>query len=252
MTKAILLWIFLSEVINTKWNDCAGIFLDFGSNVGVQARKFFEPDLYPNAPLVPLFERLYGPVETRRKKFCVIGFEANPHHTERLKLVENCHRKLGWKTIFFSETAVSNKDGVVDFYADAEPEHNEWGSSIFDHNKKNLKYSIKSVDIASFIKKNLAVNFTRTVVAKMDIEGSEYIVLPHMLESEILCNETLAEIMIEWHPKMVPVEQKEIVQKSENIMHLLSKQTCVVTKVTNFDDESYLFDTKPFPAECLK
>ena len=63
---------------------CYHVYLDVGSNVGVQVRKLFEPSLYPKAPFVTVFDKEFGPVEARKKSVCAVGFEPNPHHTKRL------------------------------------------------------------------------------------------------------------------------------------------------------------------------
>ena len=63
---------------------CFHVYLDVGSNVGVQVRKLFEPSFYPGAPFVNVFDKEFGPVEARRKSVCAVGFEPNPHHTKRL------------------------------------------------------------------------------------------------------------------------------------------------------------------------
>jgi hypothetical protein len=40
---------------------CYHVYLDVGSNVGVQVRKLFEPDLYPDAPVLEVFNSVFGP-----------------------------------------------------------------------------------------------------------------------------------------------------------------------------------------------
>merc|ERR1711959_94768 len=42
-------------------NGCTQIYLDIGSNVGVQVRKLFEPHLYPEASVLPIFDKVFGP-----------------------------------------------------------------------------------------------------------------------------------------------------------------------------------------------
>ena len=41
---------------------CGHVYLDIGSNRGVQVRKLFEPQRYPGAPVLQLFEQLFGDV----------------------------------------------------------------------------------------------------------------------------------------------------------------------------------------------
>jgi len=39
---------------------CKYIYLDVGSNRGIQVRKIFEPYLYPEADVLPVFENVFG------------------------------------------------------------------------------------------------------------------------------------------------------------------------------------------------
>ena len=39
---------------------CKHIYLDMGSNRGVQIRKLYEPDLYFNATIIPFFNEHFG------------------------------------------------------------------------------------------------------------------------------------------------------------------------------------------------
>ena len=64
---------------------CHHVYLDVGSNVGVQVCKLFQPSYYPNAPFLTIFDKEFGPVDERRTSVCAVGFEPNPHHTKRLK-----------------------------------------------------------------------------------------------------------------------------------------------------------------------
>ena len=39
---------------------CKFIYIDVGSNRGIQVRKIFEPNLYPEADVLPVFEKVFG------------------------------------------------------------------------------------------------------------------------------------------------------------------------------------------------
>ena len=39
---------------------CYHVYLDVGSNVGVQVRKLFQPEDYPRAKVLPVFEDFFG------------------------------------------------------------------------------------------------------------------------------------------------------------------------------------------------
>ena len=41
------------------------MFLDLGSNRGLQIRKLYEPDTFPLAPVLPLYEKFFGRAQDR-------------------------------------------------------------------------------------------------------------------------------------------------------------------------------------------
>ena len=77
---------------------CYHVYMDVGSNIGVQVRKLYEPDLYKKAPFIKLFKEGFGSIQERRKHpgvtdtVCAVGFEPNPHHVKILsgkKIIKN-------------------------------------------------------------------------------------------------------------------------------------------------------------------
>ena len=77
-----------------QFRNCKRVFLDFGSNIGVQIRKLYEPELYSynwgmlSSPLIPIFDDYFGHGRHEASDICAIGFEMNPAHTARLKSLE--------------------------------------------------------------------------------------------------------------------------------------------------------------------
>merc|ERR550539_841072 len=60
---------------------CTFVYLDMGTNIGVQIRKLYEPDLFPGAPIIPLFDKYFGKIEERDfSEICSVGWEPNPSH----------------------------------------------------------------------------------------------------------------------------------------------------------------------------
>jgi hypothetical protein len=60
------------------WSNCSqGIYLDIGTNLGVQLRKLYDPQQFPNATVLPVFDKMFG---MQRKGVCAVGVEANVHH----------------------------------------------------------------------------------------------------------------------------------------------------------------------------
>ena len=44
---------------------CYHVYLDMGTNQGVQIRKLYQPQLFPNATVLPLFDKYFGRIEDR-------------------------------------------------------------------------------------------------------------------------------------------------------------------------------------------
>ena len=81
-----LILFFLNFFDGPFSDGCYHVYLDVGSNVGVQVRKLFQPDLYPGSGISRIFREFFGGVRERDAgKICAIGFEPNPGHENRLK-----------------------------------------------------------------------------------------------------------------------------------------------------------------------
>ena len=61
-----------------------------------------------------------------RSNVCTVGFEPNPNHAAGLKELEKAYMDCGWRTHFFTETAVSNYFGTTELFLDTawDPKHN--------------------------------------------------------------------------------------------------------------------------------
>ena len=92
------------------WKDCGqGIYLDVGTNYAAQIRKLYTPELFPNATVLPLFDKYFG---TDRRRVCSAGFEPNPVHEEYLSKVNAHFQVIGYQSKIFTRTAVLNKNIV--------------------------------------------------------------------------------------------------------------------------------------------
>ena len=103
-------------------DNCYHVYLDVGTNVGIQIRKLFEPTKYPNALVHSIFESHFGSIDNRNSpkggenKVCAIGFEPNFNYNSRLTELEKKYNECGWKLKIFKETAVSDHNGRTSFY----------------------------------------------------------------------------------------------------------------------------------------
>jgi len=236
---------------------CKLLFLDIGSNVGVQVRKLYEPEKYPEAKILGTFTRMFGEPSVRRQGsntsgLCAIGFEANPSLVPRLRAIEDSYLQQGWRVKFVAPRIVSDTDNhTIDFWVDRT--HSE-SSSVTKFKPKfktrrgdHIKLvQVRTLDLTGFIEEEVLPAQPSVVMAKMDIEGSEFIVLPKMLKKGLLCQETIAEIDIEWHERKRPPGASD----QETITQAVETRGCGHGKPTpllSLDDETYLRDGRPLP-----
>jgi len=153
---------------------------------------------------------------------CYVGFEANPNFNARLLDVEKALLSSGRRVRIFRETAVSTKDGTVEFMVDTQGhglgssvekskalvslKNGRWNTD-FSRSIKDVyqKVLVSSVDLGRFL--HTAHQRSHFVAVKLDVEGLEYKLLRHMLQyySHALCKCKL--LAIEWHERMMLEEQ---------------------------------------------
>ena len=54
-----------SEGTGNMLDGCYHVYLDMGTNLGVQIRKLYQPHLFPNATVLPVFDKYFGPIAER-------------------------------------------------------------------------------------------------------------------------------------------------------------------------------------------
>ena len=266
---------------------CYHVFIDVGSNIGVQIRKLFEPNKLPNSKLHTIFNANFGTIRERRiagfqrnRVVCAIGIEPNSHHTQYLKRVEKGYNKCGWKVMFLTETAVSDHAGQTRFFTDEAYEYMEWGGGILPpsinkasmdvvKNRRKPKYNnVTLIKLSEFLdkvvgKRMLPIKSSKyhppRVVIKMDIEGSEVDVLSDLIFRGGLQYVNI--MMIEWHPRLEKLDIRRDAQKSlQDLFDHLSQYSQKMRKnmktrfdfdfqALDIDDESY-YDAKFKIPDC--
>ena len=249
---------------------CYHVYLDVGSNIGVQVRKLYEPEKYPDAAIHPIFDKEYGNIQVRRdfdkqRRICAIGFEPNAHHTNYLKRIEKSYNKCGWRVTFMTETAVSNRRGETVFYTDKDFENLEWGGgilppsinkiSIETPSDKKGEYNVTLIRLSEFMrdvvgKRKLPIEpveaFPPRVVMKVDIEGSELDVIPDLLFTGGL--EYINTMMVEWHGHLEKKDQRNAAHGFlKTSMDAISNYVDIMKnnggqfdfKIVELDDESF-------------
>lgn len=231
---------------------CSLVYLDIGSNIGVQVRKLFEPQKYPRSRIFRSFDKHFGSPHFRKQPFnvtglCAFGFEANPRFAGHLRKIQDAYTAKNWRVEFIAPRIVSDVDNRdITFYIDSDEGSSEWGSSITPHSGNMTAVTVKTLDFVSWFEKEILPVNPRVVVAKMDIEGSEYLVLPRLLEKQLLCKRNLAYLMLEWHKhKFYP---KGMTQGRGSLERAIAAQTCTdKTPISPMDDEKYVKDGMPLP-----
>eukprot|EP01084_Bolivina_argentea_P285748 490082_1 len=204
-TKMLRFSIDTSNSYNITFTNCENIYIDLGSNIGVQTRKLFEPEKYPNSTVLSHYDITFGSVTKRRKNCCSFGFEANPKHFDRLHEIEQCYNKKGWRTKFYILAVWINDDDTIEIHTDDENKYEDWGAGIIGGeqygrpNQQGKIFNVKTIDIAKWIKTVIEINNPKNVFVKMDIEGSEFMVLPRLAASGILCEKYINTMVMELH-----------------------------------------------------
>ena len=239
-----------NPIINEQ--TCRFVYFDLGTNRGVQIRKLYERWFYPDAKILPYYDKFFGNVTKRyrRQDVCSFGFEANPRHIERLKHIESSYRKKGLNVSIFNYAVSNRSHETVPIYS-KQHAFFDLGAGLTDRLTPNrnigmIKYDVETIDIARFIEGTIISLKPWKVFMKMDIEGSEYIVLPHLLERGLLCKATINQMVIEMHPLARDVFHSDLTSKI--FREKLENQSCDPTLVAEVDDETYIGDVNIDPA----
>lgn len=109
---------------------CEKVYLDLGTNIGVQIRKLFEPLQYDGPRdgrrelsnhAEPFFASAFGePGSDDRNRACAIGMEPNPGFATRLDALERSYREQGWRVHILKAGILGGSDQTGGFSADEE------------------------------------------------------------------------------------------------------------------------------------
>lgn len=235
---------------------CKSIFLDLGSNIGVQVRKLYEPKLYPEADLLPIFEEIFGSPLSRcapanESGLCALGLEPNPNHQPRLQYIEKAYAEKGWHVHFYP-FAAAYEDGTAEFTVNDSTIYNDWGAGLaLAEKERNVSVqkrnvSVQTVDLGAFLKSLPAHTVS---LMKMDIEGGEWESLASMEAHQVLCSEWIRNATIEVHEGRGSKEHWAAGRNATFVQDRLMRQTCSVGPVPmlEVDDETYIWDSSIQP-----
>jgi len=133
------------------------------------------------------------------KDCTVYFFEPNPQYANLLKEMEN---RKDYKIIYRPE-AVWIKNEMLSFYI-AKDQWGDVGSTLFADKKEQLELDrplrVKALDFAEFLTSNFSEK--DYVIVKMDIEGAEYKVIEHLINTQAI--NLINELWVEWHDMFYP------------------------------------------------
>ena len=179
---------------------CRHVYVDIGTNSGVQIHKLFNQTLFPKAAIGPIFDRYFG--RGPRNDVCAFGFEPNPSHKAVLQSIEAYYRS-GGRTISISLTAggVFSGWGVMDMKWAGGIENKEWGASVkpvtVEAGESPPAGAVPVTDIPSWLTHNVRRRrildqsgglLPPSVVMKIDIEGTDELVLAGIFSQGSLCS----------------------------------------------------------------
>lgn len=199
------------------------IFIDLGSHVGESIINFRD-------------------IIDTNQDFKIYGFEPHPVVFEKLKYNIEKYKNNSNIDLFDRAGYINDNDANlyqhVNLYKmkleDQRKNYKEIfgdGSSSLNINKTNVSkeesITIKCTDIASFLKKNITKN--DYVILKMDIEGTEYELIPHLIENNIF--NMIDIFFVEFHSGKVKINSKldkklmnNIKDQNENILIITEEQ----------------------------
>jgi len=273
---------------------CKHVYLDIGSNIGVQIRKLFEPSKYRGmdkqkvrhsggvtSKALAIFDDVFG--EPRRCDVCAIGVEPNILHVERLRTLQTRYRAAGAGVLILTRTGASTADSVTRMISPRMPQstdgHDGKGASVSNPMVSNhLRYRSEYInmtrppgvaeDLVSLIDTSRLIHDLRKrlstsnpkgrILMKLDVEGLEYDIVPHLVRTQAICALHMA--FLEWHPKVIAWQEHRnglnavgrMIRAERQVAEELSRTShhCAVN-LTDLDDETFMADGRPWPTASL-
>ena len=262
----------LRERVRKATDGCVNVFVDAGANIGVHTRFLFEPAKYPDSSFTKVFNRSFGSIASNGMAplTCSLGFEPNPKHIKRHKALERAYKQMGWRYSFFPFALGVNTSEDLVFYENpraaggAQSEYWGFGTKQRHADQSEVRVPSASFDavLAQIGKRRLPAHTDHhpRVLVKMDIEGSEFAVVPQVMMSGSLCR-VVDYISVEWHARFAPLRlhpkqrldlgtqggATSVTSLLQAAMADGGRAAGCLTDVFEVDDESYLHDGMPLP-----
>ena len=168
---------------------CERVYVDMGTNIGVKLRHLYEPERFQSRAVRTYFAGLGFDNETEvkpnRSYVCALSFEPVPSNVAKLRQLVWQLKKSGraGRHLHQFPAAIGAASGATTFYIDNAPggRANNWGSSLLSWQTGMGSNASRVVHVPVVgLPWLLTAHVPKRarVVAKMDIEGAEYEVLP--------------------------------------------------------------------------
>jgi hypothetical protein len=265
---------------------CWNVYLDCGSNIGVQVRKLFEPRPYAAALVQPAFSSFFGNETERRRWSCAVGIEPNPQHGERLSAIQMRYNALGWRTTFLTRTAVGTTSGDSLFYFDTTKDgkaHEQWASGMIpfamnqgprstfyrnhtgadaagrsanEHVHVGKRAKVRVIDLAAWIQQYV-LNRKLPLRPVLERYPSPTLAMKMDIEGgevdllpQLLRSRVLCAfsvVFIEYHARLLRGTHAEVALSWPEQFQENASQVCRATQFLSMDDETFLHDGMPLP-----
>ena len=265
---------YLRKLVRQATDGCVNVFVDAGANIGVHTRFLFEPAAYPQSSFTKVFSDVFGAAPNHKSAMCSLGFEPNPKHIDRHMALQSAYRHMGWRYSFFPYALGVNTSGELVFYenggANGGEQNEYWGFGTTQRHNNQREVRVPSVSLDTVLEQIGRRRLPRAsraghtmhprVLVKMDIEGSEFAVIPQVMMTGRLC-QVVDYLSVEWHPRPNPVrfyakQQLNLPTYAEaaTIVRVLKAAMAdggyaggCLTNVVEVDDETYVHDGRPLP-----
>ncbi len=249
-----------------NYHMCNTIYIDMGTNTGVQLLKWFWITDFSASKVFMLFKQHTLNAEGGHLDHtCAIGFEPNPLHTDTLTTLSTYLGMLRKKNYIYTPVGVGANNDSFPFYLDNRPKPNPlgfYGAGFHDGKSKNHVEernlgNVPNIDIAALIThigemsyKSNKKNKLPKIIIKCDIEGQEYKIIPELLKARHSNNRPamcfVDIFMVEWHKKYASSNNPGYILNTKSVQSRVlknaneyGKDVCKRTSVLTVDDEKY-------------
>jgi FkbM family methyltransferase len=188
----------ISSEVNTKRH----VFFDLGTNNGNSILYFLSENTSKSEN-----DYLKGYGSKNNVKWEIYAVEANPIFNKTLEKVKEYCQNLGHSFYLYKQTAAWIKNEKLKFFIDTVNVANDfWGSSLVENHPDVLRsnktsITVNGIDIAELLKK---YDHNDEIVMKIDIEGTEYPLLRHLIKKDVL---SLVDVIaVEYHDRFIKNE----------------------------------------------